>query len=206
MTARRTSLQWQRQTYLFLHNWWVLFALFLLAMLMIIYLACHQDLLSILVLFLVGFIVYFFTSNMVVVITIAIVFTGLIRFTNIDDSFQIHLGSQLDYPWHMVEGMTNDIDISDSGGGGQVYRIDKTEKLEPEAAPIPSKLLEQTFSSSSTTSADLEKLRLQKEILEKVERMEPLISTVTRFSGLMKDTTATATTAATATAATPTPT
>lgn len=166
-----TKKEQSQQVDLFLHNVWVLFGFYIFTILFIIYLAIHQDTLSILVLFLIGFLVYFFTSNMVVVMVIAVAFTGLIRFVDLSDT--IPLGNSFEGMETQDESSEHPLDVS----GGATLSL--------AAADTKTGLLEQSF-SAVTKSEDLEKLKLQKDILEKIEKLEPLISTVSGFSNMMK--------------------
>ena len=167
-----------------LHNVWVLFTFFVFTSLLIVYLACCQDIIAILVLFLVGFIVYFFTSNMVIVMFLAIVFTGLIRFTDIGHSPLLHLGSHS----LLFEGMEDAADSDESTDSNDSSTTDSSNnKVSPSSSPLPSPSSSLPTSSSplepssTTTLADLEKLKLQNAILDKIEKLGPLIGTVSSF-------------------------
>ena len=159
-----------------LHNVWVLFTFFVFTSLLIVYLACCQDIIAILVLFLVGFIVYFFTSNMVIVMFLAIVFTGLIRFTDIGHSPLLHLGSHS----LLFEGMEDAAESDDNDSSTTDSSNNKVSPSSPSSSSLPtsSSPLEP---SSTTTLADLEKLKLQNAILDKIEKLGPLIGTVSSF-------------------------
>jgi len=184
----KSQSSWQRQIGFFLHNIWILFAFVLLAGMTIIYLAIAQDILSILVLFLMGFLVYFFTSNMVIVITLSLVFTALFRCTHTNQSLQIVLGQHSNDLWYL-EGMKNKNEHDSSGNdtdsddgddidiSGVLLNYDNVK-----AAPVPSSLLEQSFTGGPPTDAELEKYRLQSNILDKIQSLQPLISAVANMS------------------------
>jgi len=176
----KSQPNWSRQVDFFLHNVWVLFAFVLLSGTTIIYLAVAQDILSILVLFLIGFLVYFFTSNMVIVLTLALVFTALFRCTHTNQSLQIVLGQNSNNLWYW-EGMQNESDSDNDSdtdiSGSSLIAVDN---IQP--APTPSSLLEQTFPTSPPTDAELEKYRLQNNILEKIQSLQPLFSSIATMS------------------------
>lgn len=82
------------------------------------------------------------------------------------------------------EGMT---DVTDLSGSKEEEPVAANSlEHEPVAAPLPSKLVEQVFDKNDgvTTAADLEKLKLQKEILDKMTNMEPLIQNMTKIAGM----------------------
>lgn len=164
-----------------LHNVWVLFTFFVFTSLLIVYLACCQDIIAILVLFLVGFIVYFFTSNMVIVMFLAIVFTGLIRFTDIGHSPLLHLGSHS----LLFEGMEDAAESDDTSTNDSSHNMVSSSSSSSSPSPSSSSPSLPTSSpiepSSTTTLADLEKLKLQNAILDKIEKLGPLIGTVSSF-------------------------
>lgn len=180
----KKTYPWSRQMYFFLHNVWALFVIVILTACWIIYLSSRQDLLSMMVLFLTGFLVYFFTSNMIVVLSISLFLAGIAHFIQVNRSHQMTLGR----PLHegMEDASGNDILVDISKSPVPANSVEH----EPVAAPLPSKLIEQVFEKTdgATTAADIEKLKLQNDILNKVTTMQPLIQSMTKVAGLFTPT------------------
>ena len=183
--------KFKKQIDYWIHHVWVLFALLVSTALLILYLACREELLLILVLFFVGFVTLYFTSNMVIVMLFSIVFTGLLYIINIGQTqgslWQNHGGfwqnpghdSLWQNPGHDSLWQTMSLGVMSIEG--------MTDASASSTQPASTaELLAQSFPNTPTTPEDIEKLKLQIDLLDKLEKLGPLISTVSSMSSYMK--------------------
>ena len=173
--------KFKKQIDYWIHHVWVLFALLVSTALLILYLACREELLLILVLFFVGFVTLYFTSNMVIVMLFSIVFTGLLYIINIGQS-QGSLWQSQGSLWQN-HGWQSQVSL---GGGMSIEGMTDASASYTQPVPSAAELLAHTFPNTPTTSEDIEKLKLQIDLLDKVEKLGPLISTVSSLSSFMK--------------------
>ena len=201
--------KFKKQIDYWIHHVWVLFALLVSTALLILYLACREELLLILVLFFVGFVTLYFTSNMVIVMLFSIVFTGLLYIINIGQTqgslWQNHGGfwqnpghdSLWQNPGHdsLWQNPGHD-SLWQNPGHDSLWQTmslgvmsieGMTDASASSTQPASTaELLAQSFPNTPTTPEDIEKLKLQIDLLDKLEKLGPLISTVSSMSSYMK--------------------
>lgn len=162
-----------------LHNRWVLYFVFAVALGCLFFFAATGSLFSLIVFTLVGFITHFFNKNMTVVFTTAIATTAIVHFL-------------------LLSGGRNDISgfLKQEGFEG-VDEVPPEEAIEKEPAeaedteeamvsPPATTKKPARKSAAATTPAptaetedidkELEKLRLQKQVLDKLKNLEPFLS------------------------------
>lgn len=195
-----------------LYNSWVLYFFVFLSVLLILMFSATQNLSAVLVFFLTGFVVSFFTKNMTIVLFFASLISGI--FGSILVLQGPYLGG------NVFEGMEDESDIS----GNKTEKKEKTSKKEqiqteekekvletdkketekkdgtPEGSAIKkllsdndqinktvSSLLGQigggsTLGEGDTHSQQIERLKLQSNILDKINQLEPFMNSLAKIT------------------------
>jgi hypothetical protein len=151
-----------------LKNRIVLLLVFILALANLFFYAISKDILSIVLFCLIGFVTFFFSKNMIVVLFISIVFTAILKLiysnelfnTKSKEGFEDETKEDAKKPAkkpvkkeEMKEDFENEDDIDE-----------KPEVMEEEEEPV------------EDINKEIEKLKLQNSILEKVKGFEPFLN------------------------------
>jgi len=133
-----------------------------IALFEIVHFGTNQNVNGVLLMFLIGFLTSFFSKNMIIILFSAIVFTNLIVY-----------GSQLKYR----EGFDKKDEV--------IKRVKKTKKSEEELEEEDSKKemtkkdIEEQFSSLQKELPEFQKIQF--EILDNLEKMDPLLEKAESF-------------------------
>lgn len=140
----------------------VLYMFLFIALFEIVHFGTNQNVNGVLLMFLIGFLTSFFSKNMIIILFSAIVFTNLIVY-----------GSQLKYR----EGFDKKDEV--------IKRVKKTKKSEEELEEEDSKKemtkkdIEEQFSSLQKELPEFQKIQF--EILDNLEKMDPLLEKAESF-------------------------
>lgn len=187
-----------------LHNVWVLYFFVFLSALFILFFSASKNLSAILVFFLTGFVASFWTKNMIVVLFFATLVSGI--FGSLLTLNLPYLGGSV------FEGMTDEEDASGNDVSGnkpsssqnKVSETDKkhTEKGDgvPEGSAVKrllsdndqinktvTSLLGQisggsTLGEGDSHSQQIERLKLQSNILDKINQLEPFMNSLAKIT------------------------
>ena len=194
-----------------LYNAWVLYFFVFLSALLILLFSATQNLSAVLVFFLTGFVVSFFTRNMTVVLFFATLVSGIFGYVLI---LQFpYLGGGV---WEGMEDAETDVSgnkaqtepVEKKGkkGDDKVMETDKkdTEKKDgiPEGSAVKrllsdndqvnktiTSLLGQIGGGSDLSDGDshtqqVERLKLQSDILDKINKLEPFVNSLASITGM----------------------
>ena len=140
----------------------VLYMFLFIALFEIVHFGTNQNVNGVLLMFLIGFLTSFFSKNMIIILFSAIVFTNLIVY-----------GSQLKYR----EGFDKKDEV--------IKRVKKTKKSEEELEEedfkkeMTKKDIEEQFSSLQKELPEFQKIQF--EILDNLEKMDPLLEKAESF-------------------------
>lgn len=157
-----------------LTNQYILYVMVVIAVFDIFNSAVNQDATSVILMFLIGFLTSFFSKNMIVVIFVAVVLSNALKILK----------------RNKVEGMKNKKKTKKSKKDVSDENDDDEEELdEDETEALRNKgetMNEYTKRDTETAVKELEKdypefLKIQKEILENVEKMNPLLEKAETF-------------------------
>ena len=157
-----------------LTNQYILYIMVVIAVFDIFNSAINQDATSVILLFLIGFLTSFFSKNMIVVIFVAVVLSNALKILKRNN----------------VEGMKNKKKTNkNKKNESDENEEDEEDVDEDETEALRNKgetMNEYTKRDSETAVKELEKdypefLKIQKEILENVEKMNPLLEKAESF-------------------------
>lgn len=158
----------------FLTNQYILYIMVVIAVFDIFNSAVNQDATSVILLFLIGFLTSFFSKNMIVVIFVAVVLSNILKMLKRSN----------------VEGMKNKKKTKKNKEDDSEENDDDEEDVEEEdTEALRNKgetMNEYTKRDTEIAVKNLEKdypefLKIQKEILENVEKMNPLLEKAETF-------------------------
>lgn len=180
---------YKHQMNLFLHNSIVLYIFVLTAFVFILFFAATRNIHAVLLFFLVGFLTFFFSQNMIVVIFMAILVSGVFYVLDLP-----YLGKNR---FFYVEGMEEEDPVDLSGGDvpkpkpeseSESKEVVPANNMKPTegSAPIQNPLDELLGSDSNNPDykKQIEKLKLQNELLDKVKNLEAFIPFMTTVHGM----------------------
>ena len=182
--------RYKHQMDLFLHNSIVLYIFVLTAFVFLLFFAATRNIHAVLLFFLVGFLTFFFSQNMIVVIFMAILISGVFYVLDLP-----YLGKN---KFYYVEGM-EDEESTDLSGGDVATTKSKSKSKEvvpangmkpkegdaPQKNPLDDLLGDDSQNSDSDYKNQIEKLKQQNKLLDKVKNLEafiPLMKTVQGFT------------------------
>jgi len=156
-----------------LTNQYILYIMVVIAVFDIFNSAVNQDVTSVILLFLIGFLTSFFSKNMIVVIFIAVALSNALKILKRNN----------------VEGMKNKKKTKKNKKNDSDENDEEEEIDEDETEALRNKgetMNEYTKRDTEKAVKDLEKdypefLKIQKEILENVEKMNPLLEKAETF-------------------------
>lgn len=179
---------YKHQMNLFLHNSIVLYIFVLTAFVFLLFFAATRNIHAVLLFFLVGFLTFFFSQNMIVVIFMAILVSGVFYVLDLP-----YLGKNR---FFYVEGMEEEDPVDLSGGDATATTQSKPESKEvvpandmkPTEGSAPTKNpLDELLGGDSNNpdyKKQIEKLKLQNELLDKVKNLEAFIPFMTTVHGM----------------------
>lgn len=175
--------RYQHQINLFLHNSIVLYIFVLTAFVFLLFFAATRNIHAVLLFFLVGFLTFFFSQNMIVVIFMAILVSGVFYVLDLP-----YLGKNR---YFYVEGMEDEGSTDLSGEDVPSATKSKSKEVVPAndmkptegSAPLKNPLDELLGDDSQNPNPNyekqIEKLKLQGELLDKVKSLEAFIPMIT---------------------------
>jgi hypothetical protein len=171
-----------------LQNRWVLYFVFAVALACLFFFAATGSLISLIVFALVGFITHFFNKNMTVVLTTAIATTAVVHFLlfnggrNDISAFLKQEGFESVDEVPPEEAVEKDPSEADDTEESMVAPTRKPVRKPAAPATTPAPTSEPEEEAAVAAAApenidkELEKLRLQKQVLDKLKNLEPFLS------------------------------
>jgi len=153
-----------------LHNRWILYFVFALALACLFFFSATGSLFSLIVFALVGFITFFFNKNMTVVLMTAISTTAIVHFLFLG-------GGRNDITAYLKQEGFEDSAEAEAEAAPEVEEAMTRPTKKPLRKPTTPTTPKPTESpEEEDIDKELEKLRLQKEVLDKLKNLEPFLN------------------------------
>ena len=162
-----------------IYNRTVLYFIFIIALTNLFFLFQQNDIFSVAIFFLVGFLTSFFSKNMVVIICICIFFTNILKY----GSKAANHASIEGFEEEFEEGNT-DIEMTDVSGSKMVAKDMNPEKPESfDQVNTEKKTNTNTMDVLNTEQDNLEKLmQNQDKLLDNMNKYKPLLDTIQKIT------------------------